>query len=66
MGYGHGSVRMTSQPPPGGDRVSPYLRIKLRDAPKPRILKPQEQPAEPDSEISPREVPLLARPGIKL
>jgi hypothetical protein len=44
--------------PVGGDSVSPYLRIKLRDAPKPRIQKPQEQPAaEPESGTPPREVP---------
>ena len=61
---------MTSQPLPGGDSVSPYLRIKLRDAPKPRIREPQEQPKEADSETAPsrlsREVPPLARPGIKI
>ena len=57
---------MTSQDPPVDDSVSPYLRIKLRDAPKPRVLKLQEQPAEPDSETPPREVPPLARPGAKL
>jgi len=61
---------MTSQPTPGGDNVSPYLRIKLRDAPKPRIRELQEQPKDADSEAAPsgasREVPPLARPGIKI
>ena len=58
---------MTSQPTPGGDNVSPYLRIKLRDAPKPRVRELQEQPKEADSEAAPsREVPPLARPGIKI
>jgi hypothetical protein len=69
---------MTNQPLPG-DSVSPYLRMNLRDAPTPRIQKPQERPPERDSEAAPdngvnpttpsrlwREVPPLARPGIKI
>ena len=70
---------MTSQSlMPEGESVSPYLRMALRESPKPltdppRVEEPQAPKTAPgDGEKSSeqpdalREVPPLARPGIKL
>ena len=70
---------MTSQPP-WRDTVSPYLLMKLREAPKPRLQESQPQAKEVHAEAtavdgvdstaaaSPTSshVPPLARPGIKI
>jgi len=71
---------MTSQSlMPRGESVSPYLRMTLRESPKPladlpRVKQPEDEPGtvpgdgvkstEPPEGL--REVPPLARPGIKL
>jgi len=62
-----------------GDSVSPYLRMALRDAPKPRVDEPQAQPPKAAPGSTPdtggdlptpseqwRDAPPFARPGPKI